>query len=105
MNVPLDSMSGNAGKTDAQLEAGKLLLDLKSKNASRLSNELKYIAKGMDAKDASAVANKLIADLDAKGEQAAGSFARELGETFMKPEKVLPDGSTLADVASDSNLA
>ena len=56
MNVPLDSMSGNAGKTDAQLEAGKLLLDLKSKNASRLGNEMKYIVKGMSSEDASVVA-------------------------------------------------
>lgn len=91
--------------TDAQKAAESVIEELKDSNSSRLSNEFKYIIGKMDSREAAAVGSKLIADLDAHEDKTASCFARELGETFAHPEKIMPDGSKLPVVDVGSNLA
>lgn len=90
--------------TDAQKAATAAVEKLRASNGARIGNELKYVVDGMSKDDAAKVATKIIADLDANGKDVPAAMARELGQTFMTPEKVMPDGSQLLQVAPDSNL-
>lgn len=90
--------------SDAQKAASDIVLELRKKYKSNLDAQSKYIINGMNADDAQLVTQKLITDLDRQHDKLPASMARELGETFYNPDKIMPDGSVLPMPVKNSNL-